>query len=96
MENHIEKINSNFEFKDVHFSYDEKKEVLKGMSFKIKENETVAFVGKSGTGKTTIFSLLCKLYTINSGEILIDGNNINDMDEYSIRNNITIISQNQK
>ena len=44
--------------------------------------------------KTTIFSLLCKLYNTNRGEILIDGNNIKDLDEYSIRNNITIISQN--
>jgi ABC-type multidrug transport system fused ATPase/permease subunit len=91
--NHIDHINGNFEFKNVHFGYD-KKEVLKGISFKIKENETIAFVGKSGVGKTTIFSLLCKLYDIKSGEILIDGKNIKDLDEESIRNNITIISQN--
>ena len=91
--NHLSKINGDFEFKNVYFGYDEN-EVLKDLSFKVNANETVAFVGKSGSGKTTIFSLLCKLYNINKGEILIDGNNIKDLDEYSIRNNITIISQN--
>lgn len=90
---HIEKISGNFEFKNVYFSYGTNK-VLNGMSFKINENETVAFVGKSGAGKTTIFSLLCKLYDINSGNILIDGKDIKTLDEESIRNNITIISQN--
>ena len=90
---HIDEIKGNFEFKNVHFAYGENK-VLKGLNFKIKENETVAFVGKSGAGKTTIFSLLCKLYDIQDGEILLDGKNIKDLDEYSIRNNITIISQN--
>ncbi len=90
---HIEKIKGNFEFINVNFSYGENK-VLKNLSFKINENETVAFVGKSGVGKTTIFSLLCKLYNIKDGEILLDGKNIKNLDEYSIRNNITIISQN--
>lgn len=89
----LKKIKGNFEFKDVHFSY-ENNEVLKGMSFKIKESETVAFVGKSGAGKTTIFSLLCKLYNVNKGQILLDGEDITELDEESIRNNITIISQN--
>ena len=90
---HLLKVNGNFEFKNVCFSYG-KNEVLKDLSFKVKANETVAFVGKSGTGKTTIFSLLCKLYSINKGQILIDGIDINNLDEESIRNNITIISQN--
>lgn len=90
---HIEKIKGNFEFKDVHFGYNNN-EILKGMSFKVNTNETVAFVGKSGAGKTTIFSLLCKLYNIKSGSIFIDGKDIKTLDESSIRNNITIISQN--
>ena len=68
--------------------------MLKGLSFKVKANETVAFVGKSGAGKTTIFSLLCKLYDVNGGQIKIDGVDIRELDEESIRNNITIISQN--
>ena len=67
---------------------------IKNLSFKINANETVAFVGKSGAGKTTIFNLLCKMYDINSGEITIDGININELDKDSIRGNITIISQN--
>ena len=92
-EEHIKDVKGNFEFKDVYFGYGDN-QVLKGMNFKIKENETVAFVGKSGAGKTTIFSLLCKLYDVDSGTILIDGKDIKDLDEYSIRNNITIISQN--
>lgn len=90
---HINQIKGNFEFRNVHFSYGNIL-VLQDLSFKIRENETVAFVGKSGAGKTTIFSLLCKLYEIEKGKILLDGNDIEDLDEYSIRNNITIISQN--
>lgn len=89
---HIE-IDGNFEFKNVSFSYDDYK-VLDNMSFKINNGETVAFVGKSGTGKSTIFNLLGKLYDVNEGEILIDGININKLNEDSIRGNITMISQN--
>ncbi|MBQ9071814.1 MAG: ABC transporter ATP-binding protein [Bacilli bacterium] len=90
---HLPKVNGDFEFKDVEFAYDKEK-VLDKINFKIKANETVAFVGKSGAGKTTIFNLICKMYDINKGEILIDGININELDKDSIRGNITIISQN--
>lgn len=90
---HLDKVNGDFEFQNVCFSYDDK-EVLKNINFKVKANETVAFVGKSGAGKTTIFSLLCKLYNVNSGTIKIDGVDIKELDEDSIRGNITIISQN--
>ncbi len=90
---HLDKVKGNFEFKNVSFSYDEN-EVLKDLSFKVNADETVAFVGKSGAGKSTIFSLLCKMYDIQSGEILIDGININELDKDTIRGNITIISQN--
>ena len=90
---HLKHIKGDFEFKNVEFSYGENK-VLKDTSFKVNANETVAFVGKSGVGKTTIFNLLCKMYEITKGEILIDGININELDEDSIRGNITIISQN--
>lgn len=91
--NKIDKIDGNFEFKNVSFGYNESL-VLNGLDFKIESGTTVGIVGKSGSGKTTIFNLLCKLYNISNGEILIDGNNINDLDEESIRGNITIISQN--
>ena len=90
---HLAKVNGDFEFKNVTFKYD-KKYVLKDLSFKVNANETVAFVGKSGAGKTTIFNLLCKMYDVNSGTITIDGVNINELDKDTIRGNITIISQN--
>ena len=90
---HLSKIDGNFEFKDVNFSYGDNK-VLDNLSFKIDANSTVAFVGKSGAGKSTIFSLIDKMYEVDSGEILIDGVNINELDKDSIRNNITVINQN--
>ena len=90
---HLDKVNGNFEFIDVSFNY-EKKKILKDLSFKINANETVAFVGKSGSGKTTIFNLLCKMYDVKKGKITIDGIDIKELDKDSIRGNITIISQN--
>ena len=89
---HIKKVKGKFEFNDVHFGYKDK-EVLKGVSFTVNPDETVAFVGKTGSGKTTIFNLLCKMYEVNSGEILIDNVNINELDKDTIRGNITVISQ---
>lgn len=89
----IKKINGNFEFKNVTFAYSDKI-VLKNLSFKINANETVAFVGKSGAGKTTIFNLLCKMYDNYNGEITIDNINLKELDKNSIRGNITVISQN--
>ncbi len=91
---HLKKVKGDFEFKNVSFAYEEEHNVLEDLSFKVNANETVAFVGKSGAGKTTIFNLLCKMYDIQKGEILIDGININELDKDSIRGNITIISQN--
>ncbi|HIR75167.1 TPA: ABC transporter ATP-binding protein [Candidatus Ventrenecus avicola] len=91
---HLGKVHGDFEFQDVCFSYDGKNQVLNHLSFKVPANHTVAFVGKSGAGKSTIFSLLCKMYPVTQGKILLDGVDINELDEDSIRNNITIISQN--
>lgn len=89
----IKKIKGNFEFKNVSFHYEDKDDVLKNLSFRINSKETVAFVGKSGAGKTTIFSLLCKMYEPSSGTILIDDEDIDNLDKETIRGNITIISQ---
>ncbi len=89
---YIKKVKGKFEFKDVHFNY-ERNEVLKGVSFTVNPDETVAFVGKTGSGKTTIFNLLCKMYEVDKGEILIDNININELDKDTIRGNITVISQ---
>ena len=90
---HLDKVNGNFEFKNVSFKYDKNK-VLKNLSFQVKANETVAFVGKSGSGKTTIFNLLCKMYDGYKGSITIDGVDLKELDKESIRGNITIVSQN--
>ena len=92
-EKHLDKVEGHFTFEHVFFKYKEK-EVLKDLTFEVKPNETVAFVGKSGAGKTTIFNLLCKMYDVNQGKITIDGITINELDKDSIRGNITIISQN--
>ncbi len=89
---HIKKVKGKFEFKNVHFSY-KRNEVLKGVTFTVNPDETVAFVGKTGSGKTTIFNLLCKMYEVDKGEILIDNININELDKDTIRGNITVISQ---
>lgn len=91
---HLAKVKGNFAFKNVTFAYQEDKPVLNNLTFNVKANETVAFVGKSGAGKTTIFNLLCKMYQVTDGKITIDDVDINELDKESIRDNITIISQN--
>ncbi len=69
------------------------KKVLDNLSFTIKPNTTVAFVGKSGSGKSTIVSLMSKMYKVDEGEILIDGVNINDLTKETLRNNISLVNQ---
>lgn len=81
------------EFKDVRFSYDEKQEVLKGISFKVNPGETVAIVGATGAGKSTIISLITRLYDINSGQILIDGKDLQDYELYNLRSHIGVVLQ---
>ena len=90
---HLNQVNGNLEFKNVTFGYNENENVLNNLNFKVNAGEMIGFVGKSGAGKTTLFNLLCKIYNIQSGEILIENENINTLDEDSIRGNITIISQ---
>lgn len=88
----INDFKGNIQFKNVKFSYD-KDPVLKGVSFSVDERDTVAIVGKSGSGKTTIINLISKLYTADYGSILIDGVNINQIDKFTLRNNIAVIPQ---
>ncbi len=83
----------NIQFEQVSFGYQESN-VLKKINFKIEEKQTVAFVGKSGSGKTTIFNLLSKLYDAEKGNIYIDDYSIEELTEESIRNNIAVIGQN--
>ena len=89
----LKKLNGSIKFDNVFFGYNQDK-VLNNMSFVINPNEKVAFVGKSGAGKSTIFNLITHLYKATSGKILLDDVNINDLDCNTIRNNMSIITQN--
>jgi len=81
------------EFKDVRFAYDDKQEVLKGIDFKVNPGETVAIVGATGAGKSTIISLITRLYDINSGEIFIDDVELKDYELYNLRSHIGVVLQ---
>ncbi|MBT8375495.1 MAG: ABC transporter ATP-binding protein/permease [Bacteroidia bacterium] len=81
------------EFKDVRFSYVADTEVLKGISLSVEEGQTVAIVGATGAGKSTIINLLNRFYDINSGEILIDGIDIRSFTLNSLRNQIAVVLQ---
>ena len=81
----LDKIEGNIEFRDVWFAYVPEKWVLKGVSFKVKAGDTVAFVGATGSGKTTILSLMCRNYDIQKGQILIDGIDIKKIKISSLR-----------
>lgn len=86
-------LKGNITFQDVHFGYDQYKTVLKGIDLEVKSGETVAFVGPSGAGKTTICSLIPRFYDIQSGRIAIDGIDIRDMTKHSLRSHIGIVQQ---
>lgn len=90
----LQKLNGNIKFDKVDFSYNEENQIINKMSLEITSNQTVAFVGRSGSGKTTIFNLITRLYHINSGKISLDNININELDQESIRNNMSLITQN--
>ena len=81
------------EFKKVYFSYVEDEEVLKGISFNVKSGDTVAIVGATGAGKSTIINLLNRFYAIKSGEILIDNVNIKDVTLNSLRKQTAVVLQ---
>nr|WP_299486178.1 ABC transporter ATP-binding protein [uncultured Allomuricauda sp.] len=80
-------------FKDVRFGYVENEEVLHGISFDVKAGETVAIVGATGAGKSTIINLLNRFYEIQSGAILVDGHNIKEYSLQSLRSHIAIVLQ---
>ncbi len=91
----LEKIQGNLSFKNVAFSYPSRKEiqVLKDVSFTASFGQKIAIVGPSGTGKSTIASLLLRFYNIDAGEIQIDGKNIYDFDLENLRGNMSIVPQ---
>ena len=85
--------NGNIEFKDVHFSYLPAEPVLKGISFKVSSGQTIAIVGSTGAGKTTIINLLNRFYDIDLGSILFDGLDITSVTLKSLRSQVAIVLQ---
>jgi len=81
------------EYKDVSFAYDGEKEVLKSINLKIEGGDIIALVGHSGAGKTTIMNLIPRFYNASSGEILIDNQSIYKVSLFSLRKNISLVSQ---
>jgi subfamily B ATP-binding cassette protein MsbA len=81
------------EFKDVHFGYNEDEKVIKGISFTVQPGETVAIVGATGAGKSTIINLLSRFYEIDGGEILIDGVSAKEYTLASLRRQIAVVLQ---
>src|ERR1700692_3087697 len=80
-------------FDDVRFSYDPERQILKGLSFEVPAGKTVAIVGPSGAGKSTISRLLFRLYDVSSGKILIDGQDIRNVSQTSLRASIGMVPQ---
>ena len=89
----ISNIEGHVELKNVTFSYEKGKEILKNVSIEAKKGELIAIVGPTGAGKTTIINLLTKFYDIDSGEILIDGKNIDDITRESLRKTVAMVLQ---
>ncbi|SDS43399.1 ABCB family ABC transporter ATP-binding protein/permease [Bradyrhizobium canariense] len=83
----------NIRFEDVRFAYDPERLILKGLSFEVPAGKTVAIVGPSGAGKSTISRLLFRLYDISSGKILIDGQDIRNVTQASLRASIGMVPQ---
>ena len=81
----LDKVRGDIEFKDVWFAYKPGEWVLKGVSFKIKAGETAAFVGATGSGKTTILALICRNYDVQKGEVLLDGINVKNIKLANLR-----------
>ena len=81
------------EFKNVSFSYDGKRDVLKNISFSVKNGESIAFVGATGSGKSSIMNLFLRFYDYDGGEILIDGVNIKDYSSKELRNSVGLVLQ---
>ena len=89
----INALNDEISFENVNFGYSEDEMVIKDLSFTVKKGEKIAIVGETGAGKTTIVKLLMRFYDINSGEIKIDGVNINTYDKHSLRSLVGMVLQ---
>lgn len=86
-------IKGNVSFKSVWFAYNDEDYVLKDISFEVKEGETIALVGATGAGKSSVINLLSRFYEINQGEIDIDGRNVKDFDLGALRQKIGVVQQ---
>ncbi|MFK7905020.1 MAG: ABC transporter ATP-binding protein [Chitinophagales bacterium] len=92
-EKKVDEIKGKIEFDDVWFAYNEKDMVLKGVSFSIEAGQTLAIVGPTGAGKSSIINILNRFYDIQKGTIKIDGRNVEDYDLHSLRKNIGLVLQ---
>ncbi len=81
------------EFRDVWFAYDDEEWVLRGVDFKIEPGQSVAFVGHTGAGKTTIISLVSRFYDVQRGAVLLDGKDVRDYDQVELRRHVGIVLQ---
>lgn len=86
-------IHGDIEFKNVHFAYDDGVEILHGVSFKINAGQSYAIVGPTGAGKSTIVNLISRFYNVNSGEVCVDGINIEDVTIHSLRTQMGVMMQ---
>jgi ATP-binding cassette subfamily B multidrug efflux pump len=86
-------LNGGIEFKDFSFEYEENNPVLRDINLKIEPGEKIAIVGATGSGKTTLISLLCRFYEYEKGDILVDGISLKDMNEKDLRENIALVLQ---
>ena len=89
----FEGLNDSIELKNIHFSYDGEREVINDISLKIRKGETIALVGPSGGGKSTLSELIPRFYDVKSGDILFDGLSIVDYKQESLRSKMSIVSQ---
>ena len=89
----LKKVKGIIEFKNVYFGYPGEKNILKNFNLKLEPNKKIAIVGKSGQGKSTMFNLLTRVFDVNKGSITLDGVDIRDLDEKTLRKNISIIRQ---
>ncbi len=95
-QNPVHPVDSSVELDDVHFSYDDTKEVIKGVSMKIDAGSTVALVGQSGGGKSTLASLIARFFDVNGGSIKIGGADIRDISKEELMNTVSFVFQNSK
>ncbi len=89
----LDSVKGGFEFRDINFSYNPDNSVLEDINFEVKPGETIALVGSSGSGKSSLVNLIPRFYNIDQGSILLDGSNINAYSLTSLRQQIAIVSQ---